>query len=216
MYKPELSYSYASEDAWDRARKIKAMVLDSDGVIFRNEVEEGFDAFIGSLRFHLKDYKNIPTPKPKWRSYYDGQGISLMRSIGLRVLIVTNEKDSDAAAVTSMVEKMNSLPSCKKGAWPQIILKTDSGGMSKLDAAVEFASSLQIDLEQCGFICDDLVDNHLAGRVGFVASPITAEEIIKKKAHVISRRHGGEGALRDVANFILESRGIDPTTIAFK
>src|SRR3989344_95724 len=58
--------------------RIDAVIFDGDGVITNNQVLEGLDV------------------KPKWRSHYDGQGISLLRAIGIRVCFITNEEGLSA------------------------------------------------------------------------------------------------------------------------
>ena len=204
-----------AEGASQKASEIKAVIFDSDGVLFPNLVEEGWGAFADSLSRAIE--RPILVPKPKVRSYYDGQGVSLLRAIGLSILVVTNEKDADAAAVTATVEKWNKLPSSKKvtggGSWDHVTLRTGMGGPRKVVAAEEFVKEHNITLADCAFMCDDLVDLDLAKVVGFVAAPASAEWVIRDKADFVSRLEGGCGAVRDFANFILACRGIDPCSL---
>ena len=72
---------------------IKAVISDVDGVFTDNRVLEGAPY------------------KAKWRSYYDGQGVSLLRAIGIRVCLITNEKGDSAKHIVDVVEKWNNLPS---------------------------------------------------------------------------------------------------------
>lgn len=225
MYQAEPTVSFYVSSAIEKARSIRAMIFDNDGVFFPNIVEEGWAVFAQALSEAVG--KEIPVPKAKVRSYYDGQGISLLREIGLPILFVTNEKDADAAAISSVITKLNALPSsCRPNEryeddgrnemekrWPHIILRTGMGGPKKIVAAQSFVDSLGLQLTDCGFMCDDLVDWDLAQRVGFIAAPVTAQKQIKSIAHVISRRPAGLGAVRDIADFILEARSIDQTKL---
>src|SRR5450756_663446 len=77
------------------AKQIRVFFCDSDGVLFPNTVLMGAPY------------------KAKYRSYYDGQGISLLRAVGIRVVFITNEKGDAAAALRETVAKLNSLPSSK-------------------------------------------------------------------------------------------------------
>lgn len=198
---------------------IRAVIFDVDGVFFPNTVTEGLGAAMDTISRAL----HLDSPlsaKLKTRSYYDGQAISLLRAIGLRVAFITNEKGPDAVAITEVVAKLNRLPSSKKedstGIWEPVILYTGMGGSKKVLAAEEFLKSVGISFSECAFMCDDLIDLELASRVAMVAAPITAEKAIRDLAQFISERPAGSGAVRDFVNFILKVRGIDPTKLSLQ
>ncbi len=186
------------------ARNIRVVISDVDGVFTDNRVLEG------------------TSHKGKWRSYYDGQGVSLLRAIGIQIAIITNEKGDSAKHIEDVVEKWNRLPSSSKelsdGGWPHVKLYTGMGGDKKVIAATQFLEEIGMlgepsPFENCAFMADDLVDVPLLLKVGLRAAPITADPHVKKLVHFISERQGGYGAFRDFANFILEARGIDPTSL---
>lgn len=178
---------------------IKAVIFDFDGVFTDNSVLEG------------APYKG------KWRSHTDGQGVSLLRAIGIRVALITNETGDHAQAVESLVKKWNGLPSAQKpleeGGWAPVELFTGMGGVRKIEAAMQFLSKIDVSFEECAAMGDDLVDVPLLRKVGFPAAPISAERIVKEMVQFVSERPGGSGAVRDLVNFILEAREIDPTTL---
>ena|SRR3989344_2690957 len=190
--------------ATDLAKRIKAVVLDSDGCFFTNHVIEGVE--IGGEPF-----------RPKIRTYYDGQGVSLLRAIGIRVAFVTNVKDAHAKAITGVVEKFNDLPSSSKtagdGGWEHVWLFTGMGGSRKLEAAEIFLKEAGLTFADCAAMGDDLVDVPLLQKVALSAAPAQAEQVIKDMVHFVAKRNGGDGAVRDFANFILKARGIDPLTL---
>lgn len=184
----------------DVAKKIKVLFCDSDGVMFPNTVWMGAPF------------------KAKYRSYYDGQGISLLRAIGIRIVFITNEKGPSAAAIRETVEKLNSLPSSKPqkiDGWEQVVLYEGRGGTQKLETAQEFlAKNLpDVTLAECAYMGDDLVDVPLLQKVGLPAAPAQAEEAIKNICLFVAEREGGGGAIRDFANKILDVRLIDPFTL---
>ncbi len=189
-----------NEQARSLAKVIRAMMFDVDGVLTDNRVPLGKGG--GENRM---------------RSYYDGQGTSLLRAIGFHLCFITNEKGDSAAGLMEFIEKLNNLPSSKSEAnangWHPIKLYTGMGGVKKGTAAEEFLGEIGIPFEQAGFMGDDLVDIHLFKRVAFRAAPASAEKVVREMCHFVSERPGGYGAMRDVANFILEVRGIDPTSI---
>ena len=182
------------------AKNIRGFLCDSDGVMFPNTVLMGAPY------------------KAKNRSYYDGQGISLLRAVGIRVVFVTNEKGDSAAAIRETVEKFNSLPSSKKqdtdrAGWERVELYEGYGGPKKLEAANLWCAKHGFQLNEVAYMGDDLVDVALLKAVAFPACPAQAEAAIKKLCTFVAEREGGAGAIRDFANMILEARGIDPFTL---
>ena len=179
---------------------IKAVISDVDGVFTDNRVLEGAPY------------------KAKWRSYYDGQGVSLLRAIGIRVCLITNEKGDSAKHIVDVVEKWNNLPSSEKtpgdGGWHHVKLYPGMGGIKKVIVAEEWLKEIGISFEHCAFMGDDLVDAPLLQKVSLRAAPISGDPAIKRMAHFVSERVGGMGAFRDFANFILEARGIDPLSLS--
>ena len=194
-----------SETLLAQARKIQAVALDCDGTLTDNTEVTGFDApFVHGLL--------------KRRSHYDGQGISLLRAIGIKVAIITGEGGGTAGArmVSALVERWNNLPSVESGEWAKVDLYTDVFCHSKVAALDEWLRKIGISPEHCAAMGDDLVDFQMLRAVGFRACPITAEAVIKETADFISERPAGYGAVRDLANLILTARGIDPTTLPTK
>ena len=204
-YKNSMDKDSPSEEGRKLAQEIQAVVFDVDGVLFPAEVIEGF-----------YDVSGNPI-RIKTRSYTDGQGVSLLRAIGIRVAFVTNEKDEHARAITGVVEKWNALPSSEKtpgdGGWPKVSLYTGMGGDKKVAAAELFLKEFGGSFEQCAAMGDDRVDSPLLRRVALRAAPAQAEKPVRDICHFVAQRDGGKGAIRDFANFILEARGIDPTTL---
>lgn len=186
---------------------IKGILFDVDGVFTDNRVVEGGDA------------------KPKSRSYYDGQGVSLLRAVGIRVCLVTNEKGASAKHIEDVVENWNNLPSSKKwdawssreydgmGIWERAHLFTGMGGAKKVVAAEQWFAETGLDWSVCAAMGDDLVDVDMLKRSMFRAAPASGELVIREFAHFVSKRPGGYGAVRDLANFILEMKGIDPLSV---
>ncbi len=180
------------------AKQIKIFFCDSDGVMFPNTVLMGAPF------------------RAKYRSYYDGQGVSLLRSIGIQVVFITNEKGESAEAIRKTVEKFNSLPSSKpqkQDGWEPVVLYEGRGGTKKLDTALEFLASKGLTLSESAYMGDDLVDAPLLKQVALPAAPAQAEQTIKDISLFVAKREGGAGAIRDFANMILEARGIDSFTL---
>jgi 3-deoxy-D-manno-octulosonate 8-phosphate phosphatase (KDO 8-P phosphatase) len=62
--------------------------------------------------------------------------------------------------------------------------------------------------EEIAYMGDDIIDLALLSRCGLSATPQDARSYIKKYVDYISPSKGGDGALRDLADMILEEQGI--------
>ena len=60
----------------------------------------------------------------------------------------------------------------------------------------------------CGFMGDDVIDLPVMKRVGFAATVPNAADGVAEHAHWISRRAGGEGAVREVCDLLVGARGL--------
>ncbi len=181
----------------ERAKSIRAVVLDGDGVLFTGR---GF--------IHPQDGEFM-----KERSYADGQGISLLRAAGVRVAFASAEATGFVEAIG---KRMNSLPSVASGAWPPVGVFTGVLGREKAAAVEQWLGEAGIPWGACAAMGDDISDFELLGRVGLAAAPAQAEAIIQKIAHFVAPRRGGDGAIRDLVNLILEAKGVEPVPRALR
>lgn len=178
-------------------RKIKAVALDGDGVLFT-----------GRVFMHHKDGEVL-----KERSHIDGQGISFLRAAGIRIAFVSGEATGFVEAVG---KKLNDLPSVVSGKWPPVGIFVGGQGKDKVAAVGGWLKEINIPWEACAAMGDDISDYLLLGQVGFAAVPRSAEAFIKKRAHWVAPRKGGDGAIRDLANLILEAQDIDIHKLAMR
>lgn len=72
---------------------------------------------------------------------------------------------------------------------------------------VEICQKYSLQPSQIAFIGDDLVDYKIMQQVGLAAAPRNAVEEIRGVAHLVTHRSGGLGAVREVIEFLLKSRG---------
>jgi len=178
------------------ARLIKVAFFDADGVIFPAWTIAGKSVI-----------------EKRW-SYCDGQGVSLLRAVGIHVVFITSERDAGAASIQYLTDRWNNFPSVKKdGGWSPVVLYTGRSGLGKVEAAEHFLNQVGHTFSQCSYMGDDLVDIPLLRLVALPVAPAQGETIVRDIAQFVSMRNGGEGAVRDFANFVLASRGIDPTTL---
>jgi 3-deoxy-D-manno-octulosonate 8-phosphate phosphatase (KDO 8-P phosphatase) len=180
-----------------KLKNIKAVVFDGDGVFFTGRV--------------------LISPEKgealKERSHIDGQGISMLRGIGLRIALISGEKTGFLEIIG---EKLNSLPSVKSGKWPKIDIFTGFQGEEKVETIEKWLKEIGVKWEECAAMGDDLADYQLLKKVGIAAAPVQAEAAVKKIAHYITAREGGNGAIRDLCNLILEAKEINPVSLALR
>jgi 3-deoxy-D-manno-octulosonate 8-phosphate phosphatase (KDO 8-P phosphatase) len=181
-------------------KNLRAFAFDVDGVLFPNEVWWFSDGMFA-----------------KRRSLYDGQGISLLRALGIRIVFITSAKGEMAKPISSLIEKWNELPSTKSdtnpNGWEKVTLYDTQSSTEKQESLIAWLQEVGINASECGAMGDDLVDHKMLEVAAFRACPAQAEKMIKDACHFVSMRNGGEGAIRDMVNYILEVRDIDPTTL---
>lgn len=68
--------------------------------------------------------------------------------------------------------------------------------------------------EQTAYAGDDLVDLPLMARVGLPIAVANAEPRVREAASWVTTRRGGDGAVREICEGLLEARGVLDATIA--
>jgi 3-deoxy-D-manno-octulosonate 8-phosphate phosphatase (KDO 8-P phosphatase) len=192
-----------TQEALQLAKRIDTFAFDAHGCLFPNTVWEGV----------MIDGKPF---RPMIRHYSDGQGLSMMRALGIRICIITSEKGESASGIRSALECWNALPSARSGAWEPIELFEDRYGEGKLVTLREWLEKNGKNPDTCGAMGDDLVDAAMLKAVAFPVAPASAEEEIKKICRFTTDRAGGQGAVRDLANLLCRARGVDPFELAIQ
>lgn len=121
----------------------------------------------------------------------DGLGISAANQAGLKTAIITGRE-------TEMVRR--------RGAELNI---TDvfQGAQDKLQAYHQLLHKYSLQPDQVAYIGDDINDLAVMTRVGLACAVANAVADVKKRAHFITTRQGGQGAVREVIELILRSQG---------
>jgi len=84
------------------------------------------------------------------------------------------------------------------------------GHIEKIPILEEVLADAKIDRSEVAYIGDDLTDVVLFHRVGFAIATANARDEVKHEAHYITRRPGGNGAVREVVELIMQAKGIWP------
>ena len=133
-------------------------------------------------------------------SVRDGFGLTLLREAGLRLAIITARR-------SAIVEQR----AAELGI-PLVI----QGVRDKLAALDSLCVELNLAHSQVGFAGDDWTDLPAMMAAGFAAAVADAEPAVRARAHWVSTRPGGAGAIRDLAEFILDSRGTLEAALALR
>jgi 3-deoxy-D-manno-octulosonate 8-phosphate phosphatase (KDO 8-P phosphatase) len=87
------------------------------------------------------------------------------------------------------------------------IARVIQGAENKLDPWQRLRAELGLDPEECAHIGDDLPDLAVITRCGLGATVPRAPELLRRRAHYVTRTEGGAGAVRELAEMILIAQG---------
>jgi 3-deoxy-D-manno-octulosonate 8-phosphate phosphatase (KDO 8-P phosphatase) len=181
----------------EKLASYKGLMLDADGVFFTGEEH----------RATLPDGSVSIT---KTRHFHDGQGISFLRTLGIRIVFATGEGEP----LSGIVQKLNELPSVVSGEWAPIELFTGElkkgGKVASLEA---WLTKHALTWEDCAYIGDDRTDLEAMEKAGLTVAPANARRFVLDSVDIVTKAKGGEGAIREFAEMTLDARGIDETTL---
>ncbi len=122
---------------------------------------------------------------------HDGHGLKLLREAGIAVGVISGRK---SAATERRLRDLG-------------ITHAVLGAADKLAALDALLQAAQVPLERTGFMGDDWVDLAVMQRVGFAATVANAASRMQAHAHWRSTLAGGQGAARELAEFVLDAQG---------
>lgn len=121
----------------------------------------------------------------------DGLGIKLLQQAGIEVAIISGR---NSVAAEERIKQLK-------------IKHFYFGNDDKLPLYQELKQKLNLQDEQIAYMGDDLPDLPLLKRVGLAISVPHAPHIVGEQADFITSNGAGKGAVREAAEFILESQG---------
>lgn len=162
------------DDARARARRIRLLLLDVDGVL-----TDGSVVLLGDGQeiksFHVRD----------------GTAIVLARREGIQVGLLSG-RSSDVTT--------------RRAAELGITLVVQ-GEMDKGAAFDRILTDAGLDPDEVAFMGDDLLDLPALRRAGLSAAPSDAVREVLAEVHWVSAQPGGRGAVRELVELLLSSRG---------
>ena len=129
----------------------------------------------------------------EWKKFNtrDGMGIKLLQRAGIITAIVTQERTK---LVARRAEKLT-------------IPELHQGVLDKLSLVREMAARHGLTLSQVAYIGDDINDLETLKEVGFSATPADGMPQVAAVVDYICQKKGGEGAVREITEMILEAQG---------
>ena len=121
----------------------------------------------------------------------DGVGVKLLQSQGIEVGIITGRSS------TLLTRRANELG----------ISLVVQGREDKAVALDEILRNHPLPLESIAFMGDDLPDLAVIRKVGLGLTVADCATAVAREAHWQATRRGGEGAVREAAEFILSAQG---------
>ena len=174
-----------------RARKIKLLMFDVDGVLTD-----------GKLFFVPEDSPQGTTASSPERTAqtqievkgfhaHDGVASSLSRIAGLKTGLITRRVSETVA----------------RRARDLKIEHVHQGIRDKRACLEEVVKQEGLKMEEAAFVGDDVIDLPAMRAGGLVIAVKNSRAEVKKEAHYVTMHAGGEGALRDAVEFILKAQG---------
>jgi len=142
----------------------------------------------------LTDGQLYWSPGPVWSQRFcvqDGYGIKLVQEAGVEVAILSGgdvRSGRDRAASLGISHAYFGIP-------------------DKLAAFKDVAGAVGVAPHECAFIGDELVDIPVLQVVGFAATVPAAVDEVRAVAHYVTRRAGGDGAVREICDLLRKAKG---------
>ncbi len=163
------------------ARRIRLIGLDVDGVLSDGGI------YIGRVGDHTVELKRFHSQ--------DGSGAWLLRRAGI-TLVLASGRRSEATSIRAREMKVEE------------VLEDETGGGRKLATFAAMLARRGVAWDECAFVGDDLADLPLLTRVALPIAVANAVPEVKAASVLVTRRAGGDGAVREVAETILKARRV--------
>lgn len=163
-----------TQDAIERARAVKLIVFDVDGIMTDGTL------YLADDGQEVKGFNSL-----------DGHGLKMLKNSGVELAIITGR-----------VSQLVSHRARNLG-----ISHLHQGAHDKLPVYRQLLGDLNISPEQTAYMGDDVVDLPVMRRSGLAVTVPAAPDLVKAHSHLITRREGGRGAVREACEYIMRAQG---------
>ncbi|HEV2215276.1 MAG TPA: HAD hydrolase family protein [Terracidiphilus sp.] len=186
--------------AEERARRIKIVLFDVDGVLTDGGIwlVPGTGAAAVHPSLAEKDgeagfgIQSTTMVEAKGFHAHDGTAISLARLGGMKCGVIT-KRISETVALRARDLKLEFVY---------------MGQSFKMEAVREIMATEGTTLDEIAYVGDDVIDLPVMRECGFAVAVANARAQVKAAAHYVTPNAGGRGAGRDAVEFILQAKGI--------
>ena len=190
--------------AQDRARRIKIILFDVDGVFTDGTIwlvpSPALTADSTERQAQLEQKSSqigfgvhsATMTEAKGYSAHDGTAISLARLGGMKCGVIT-KRISETVATRARDLKLEFVY---------------MGEAFKMKPVREIMAKEGVTIEEIAYVGDDVIDLPVMRQCGFAVAVANARQQVKNEAHYVTPNAGGYGAARDAVDFILEAKGI--------
>jgi 3-deoxy-D-manno-octulosonate 8-phosphate phosphatase (KDO 8-P phosphatase) len=161
-----------------RARKIKLLLLDVDGVLTDGRIH-----YVARPQGGLMETKTFHSR--------DGLGIRLAHAAGLKTGIISGR---GSPVVAHRAKELG-------------IHFVEQDALEKISPYEKILAAARVRDEEVCYIGDDIVDLPLLKRVGLAVGVGDGHPILRRHVHYWTRRPGGRGAVRETIEIILDAQG---------
>jgi len=161
-----------------RASKIKLLLMDVDGVLTNGKLYQ-----VSGLEGELMETKGFDSQ--------DGIALTWMQWKGLRTGVISG-RESLGTAERARQLKMNYVY---------------QGHIEKIPILEKIIADADVQPEEVAYMGDDFTDLVVMRRVGFAIAVANARPEVKREAHYVTEASGGNGAVREVVELILDAWG---------
>ncbi|MBE9564714.1 MAG: 3-deoxy-manno-octulosonate-8-phosphatase KdsC [Proteobacteria bacterium] len=122
----------------------------------------------------------------------DGHGLRMLQECGVRVAVITGRKSE------LVKHRMSDLG----------VTLLYQGYRDKIPAFDSLLKEVNLEKDQITYVGDDVVDLPVMSQLNFTIAVQNAHPFVKKHAQWTTERSGGQGAVREVCEFILDAKGL--------
>ena len=121
----------------------------------------------------------------------DGHGLKMLQKTGVQLAIITGRAApcTEHRARGLGIDHLYLGHESKTGAYRELLQKT---GLTPA---------------QCAYIGDDVIDLPVMRQVGFAVAVPDAPNVVRSHAHYVTGRTGGQGAVRELCELIMQAQG---------
>ncbi|HLX76519.1 MAG TPA: HAD hydrolase family protein [Terriglobales bacterium] len=185
----------------ERARKIKLLLFDVDGVLTdgtlwffpapagahlptqQHAQQHGGEGGFGIVSQNMVEAKGFHA--------HDGAAVSLARLAGIKCGLIT-KRISETVALRARDLKLE---------------YARQGIQDKLTVFEEILAQEGLRPDEAAYVGDDVIDLPVMRACGLAVAVANARAEVKEEAHYLTEHQGGRGALRDAVEYILKAQG---------